>query len=255
VLTAQPNEHEPALRKLKHISSVGLWRIPFEAVQYAYVLPQLAQEKPEIMQELNERTAIMTAEQMIYLGATQTVDRSLQAGQEQRQRTPRNVTLLQGRDYVLRGRFEDWDARPGARSVFLSFRPSEQEIDLYESSVKFINSRFADDPVMQKRWKDNDQQRAADMAHFGRTMRLSKSHATYWLGLTYFETEQYDNAIQWLEPLALGTADTGPWQAGARYLTARSYEALGKNDKAREFYFADDSPQAAGNKLRAVWLK
>jgi hypothetical protein len=255
VLAARPSELEPALRKLKHISSVGLWRIPFEAVQYAQMLPQIAQEKPELMQELNERMAIMTAEQMIYLGASQTVDRSLQAGQEQRQKTPRNVTLSQGRDYVLRGRFEDWESRPGARSVFLSFRPSEQLIDMHESSVKFINERFAEDPVMQKRWKDNDQQRAADMMHIGRTMRLSKSHATYWLGLTYFETNQYQNTIEWLEPLALGAADTGPWQAGARYLTARSYEALGKNDKAREFYLADDSPQAAGNKLRASWLK
>ena len=34
-----------------------------------------------------------------------------------RQRTPRNVTLNQGRDYSLRGRFEDLDTRPGARSV------------------------------------------------------------------------------------------------------------------------------------------
>lgn len=253
VLAARPSELEPVLRKLKHISTVGLWRVPFEAIQYAAAVPEIASKDPTVMQRLMEREGMLNGEKMIYLGTTQTVDRSQAEGQQIRQRTPRNVTLNQGRDYSLRGRFEDLDTRPGARSVYLSFRPSEQEIDLHEN-IKFIEATYGQDLPYRERWKDKPEVRAADMAHIVHLMRGSKSHATYWLGQTYFETGEYENAIQWLEPLARGTAEAGPWEAGARYLTARSYEALGKIDKAKELYLADDSPQAAGNKLRAGWL-
>jgi hypothetical protein len=254
VLVARPSDIEPALRKLKHISTVGLWRVPFEALQYAQALPEIAAKDPIVMQRLMEREGMLNGEKMIYLGTTQTVDRSQAEGQQIRQRTPRNVTLIQGRDYTLRGRFEDLDTRPGARSVYLSFRPSEQDIALHEFNINFMNANYGNDQPYRERWKDKPEVRAADMAHIARMMRLSKSHATYWLGLTYFETGEYENAIQWLEPLARGTSEPGPWQAGARYLTARSYEALGKTDQAKELYLADDSPQAAGNKLRAAWL-
>ena len=45
-----------------------------------------------------------------------------------------------------------------------------------------------------------------------------------------------------------------PWKPSARYNLARSYEQLGEFDKAIEVYRDDDSPQRAGNLLRARWL-
>jgi tetratricopeptide (TPR) repeat protein len=251
VLSQQPSEWEKKFRRVKHISSVGLWRVPFESILYAIALPEVISKDPKLQEKFGLREVLLTNEQMIYLGASQTVDRSLVEGQQQKQRQPRKVTLNQGRDYTLRGRFEDLDTLPGARSVFLSFRPSKQDIDLVESSPKHLREMLGEDA---KRLGETAAQRALQMARLGQAMRLSKNSSTYWLGLTYFETGDYNNAIQWLEPIARGTSGESEWQAGARYLTARGYEALGKVDQARELYLADDSPQAAGNKLRAEWL-
>ncbi len=251
VLAHRPSDWEPKFRRVKHISSVSLWRVPFESVLYAMAVPNIAKSDPKFYEKLASRDLILNAEQMIYLGASQTVDRSLVEGQQQKQRTPRKVTLNQGRDYSLRGRFEDLDAVPGARSVYLSFRPSAQEIELYESSPNFLKSVSGPNAGLS----ENPAERAVQMARMAQMMRLSKSNATYWLGLTYFETGEYDNTIEWLEPIARGSTGVNEWQAGARYLTARGYEALGKFDQAREFYLTDDSPQAVGNKLRAEWLK
>lgn len=250
VLTVQPSDAAKKFR-LKHISSVGLWRVPFEAVLYRIAMPEVMKQKPELAEKWQFRELLLTNDQMIFLGNSQTIDRSLVEGQQQRQRQPRKVTLNQGRDYTLRGRFKDPDQAPGARSVFLSFRPTDQEIELSESSVNFLRESL---PEEQYEFLSKDPKlRARYMAEMGKSMRYSKSIATYWLGLTYFETGDYDQAIQWLEPVARG--EKSDWQAGARYLTARSYEALGKNEQAIAWYNADDSPQAAGNKLRASWLQ
>ena len=252
ILSVQPSDAEKKFRRVKHISSVGLWRVPYEAILYAIALPEAMQRDPALEEKWAFRQHIHTTEHMIYLGASQTVDRSLVEGQQQRQRQPRNVTLNQGRDYTLRGRFEDLDALPGARSVYLSFRPSEQEIDLYESSPNFIREGLTEEQI--KMLGETAEQRAKQMARMGQLIRRSKNSATYWLGLTYFETGDYDNAIQWLEPIANGKAGESEWQGGARYLTARGYEALGKTEPAAAWYRADTSPQATGNKLRAEWL-
>ncbi|WP_254508512.1 CDC27 family protein [Anatilimnocola floriformis] len=253
VLTAQPNEWDKKFRRVKHISSVGLWRVPYEAILYAIAIPEASKLDPKISEKWRFREAMMTNEQMIYLGDSQTVDRSLVEGQQQRQRQPRNVTLNQGRDYLLRGRFEDLETAPGARSVYLSFRPSAQKIKLYESSPDFLREMLSEQEY--KFLGENPEQRARYMDEIGKAMRYSKNTATFWLGLSYFETGKFENAIQWLEPIARGESGESEWQAGARYVTARSYEALGKNDIAARWYLADDSPQAAGNKLRAEWLK
>ncbi len=252
VLSQQPSDWEKKFRRVKHISSVGLWRVPFESILYALALPEVISKDSKLQEKFGLRDVLLTNEQMVYLGASQTVDRSLVEGQQQKQRQPRKVTLNQGRDYTLRGRFEDLDSLPGARSVFLSFRPSKQDIDLVESSPKLLREMLGEDA---KRLGETAAQRAQQMARLGQAMRLSKNSSTYWLGLTYFETGNYDNAIQWLEPIARGTTGESEWQAGARYLTARSYEALGKKEQARELYLADDSPQSTGNKLRAEWLR
>lgn len=259
VITHQPGEWEPKFRRVKHISSVGLWRVPFESILYAMAIPEMMSKDSELENKWRLRELLLTNERMIYLGDSQTVDRSLVEGQQQRQRQPRKVTLNQGRDYTLRGRFEDLDTLPGARSVFLSFRPPEQEIELSESSPNYIRGTMPEE--FYEALSKDPALRARYMAETGKAMRYSKNSATFWLGLTYFETGEkegerdYKNAIEWLEPIARAPAGANEWQAAARYITARSYEALGKLDKARELYLADDSPQATGNKIRAQWLQ
>jgi TolA-binding protein len=88
------------------------------------------------------------------------------------------------------------------------------------------------------------------------TMMLrAKQHASYWMGLVHYEGGKYEAAIEWLDERTIKSPLPSPWLAGARYNLARSYEALGQNDKAIALLRADDSPQRHGNLLRAARLE
>jgi TolA-binding protein len=85
--------------------------------------------------------------------------------------------------------------------------------------------------------------------------REGKFNATYWLGLTYYEVGKYDTAIEWLGQRTVQVSPPSPWTPGARYNLARCYEQLGNYPLARQWLESDkDSPQRAGNLLRARWL-
>jgi tetratricopeptide (TPR) repeat protein len=167
------------------------------------------------------------------------------------------VNLMQGRDYLLRSRWDNDDTRLGARAVFLSSRRSDNEIDAIENDRRYRRTMIEGDlrlPTEPGQREQAIEYYESQILQTVPRIRRAKDDATYWLGTTYFEEGNYANAIEWLEPIVKDTASSSLWQAGARYLVARSYEAQGKLDKARELYLADDSPQAAGNKLRAAWL-
>jgi tetratricopeptide (TPR) repeat protein len=84
--------------------------------------------------------------------------------------------------------------------------------------------------------------------------RRSKQHATYWLGLSYYEDGKFDVAREWLEQRTLEAKPRSPWSGGARYNLGRTHEQLGEIAEAQELYRADESPQRHGNLLRAQWL-
>lgn len=87
-------------------------------------------------------------------------------------------------------------------------------------------------------------------------MREAKQNASFWLGLIFFEQEDYPNAIDFLANRTLGVERETPWAASARYNLARAYEASGEPAKASELYESDKtSPQSHGNQLRGKWLK
>jgi tetratricopeptide (TPR) repeat protein len=97
-------------------------------------------------------------------------------------------------------------------------------------------------------------QRQKDLENLMAVVRTSKHHATYWIALTHFETGNYAVAVEWLRERVLAGAPDSPWHDGARYNLARSYEALGDWDKARQVYLLDESPQRHGNVLRATTI-
>ena len=79
-------------------------------------------------------------------------------------------------------------------------------------------------------------------------MREAKQAASYWLGLIFFEQQDYPNAIDFLANRTLGTETRTPWADAARYNLARTYEAAGDTAKAIELYQSDTtSPQSHGN--------
>jgi len=87
-------------------------------------------------------------------------------------------------------------------------------------------------------------------------MRRAKQNASYWLGLVHFEQQNYPEAVDFFSNRTLKATPGGPWSSGARYNLARSYEAMGQNDKAIVLLESDkESPQSHGNQLRARRLK
>ena len=87
-----------------------------------------------------------------------------------------------------------------------------------------------------------------------RIYEIAKLDAAYWVGLLLYDDGKYDAAEDWLRRRELQTGG-GPWTDGARYNLARTYEAQDKLDDAITLYRKDDSPQRAGNLLRARMLE
>lgn len=86
-------------------------------------------------------------------------------------------------------------------------------------------------------------------------MTAAKADASYWLGLLSYDLGKFEVAVDWLRTRTLEAFPNGFWTLGARYNLARTYEQLGKTDKAIELLEADQSPQRHGNLLRARQLK
>ena len=85
--------------------------------------------------------------------------------------------------------------------------------------------------------------------------RTAKEDASYWLGLLCYDMEKTDSALFWLEDRTLSVSPQGPWASGASYNLARTYEALGKWEKAIELLESGQSPMRHGNLLRARRLR
>ncbi len=83
---------------------------------------------------------------------------------------------------------------------------------------------------------------------------LSKSNASYWLGLLSYDLGNYRVAKDWLENRTLKARPNGPWTPGGQYNLARTYEAMGELRKAIELLEQDTSPQRLGNLVRARLL-
>ena len=93
--------------------------------------------------------------------------------------------------------------------------------------------------------------RARQIKDWAANAKMSKNHATYFMGLCHFDDGNFNAAEEWFKFRVLQDSQDSPWLAGARYNLARCYEAQGKWSEARELYLADESPQKIGNFLRA----
>lgn len=233
-LACQPSQLEPELRKCRGVALVSLWRVPFEAAQFGLGRMRLAAQNPEYARQFQ-------LEMMVFDPAYQ---------------------LLQGRNLHIQGRYSSSDDEQGARTQYLSARPADREIDALESS-EFVRAAMG---LQQTLPADETQQRAA-IDQMTTIARTRKHHATYWLGLTYYDAaaqeqrpqdrrRSYETAIEWLGERTVPVFPPSPWIAGARYNLARTYEQLGDHEAAIRWLKADtDSPQRRGNLLRAKMIE
>ena len=211
------------LRDSPEVKDVRLWHVPLEAILYQYGKPAALAKSRELAEQFDR------ADVMFYMPGP---------------------PLLLARNLHLQGQFDNVDQLYGARKLYIESRLSD-----IQRSLLYTSDTFRKSMGFTQELPENEEQKKAILETLvGRMLRV-KEHATYWLGLTYYETGKFETAIEWLDERVIRAPIPGPWMAGARYNLARSYEALGQTDKAIALLQSDDSPQQHGNKLRAQWLK
>jgi tetratricopeptide (TPR) repeat protein len=221
ILSVNASELADRLGQRPGISTVQLWRTPFEACVYRTAMILRAREDFEITRKLMFEEWI----------------------------TGNQHPLVQGRVQYFRGNFEKTDDNPGAKSYFVNAIIPDSVIREIETSPK----------VQQElgivRNRENDQQWQIALQLHKATITSIKQTATYWLGITHYETGRYDTAEGWLKKRTLESAGDNPWKTGARYNLSRNYEAMGDLEQARKLLLLDESPQKHGNLLRARYLR
>jgi tetratricopeptide (TPR) repeat protein len=149
----------------------------------------------------------------------------------------------------FQGSFEEQGEKAGAKTFYLQCRiPNATLFDL-EGSLE-AQQRMG----MTRGEREGEAMWKARLltAQFFQTQ--AKQHASYWLGLVQYEEGDFAAAASWFKERTLELYPDGNWTPGARYNLARTYEALGDTQRARELYLEDDSPQQHGNLIRAKQL-
>jgi tetratricopeptide (TPR) repeat protein len=219
-LATQPSEVEPKLRRA-NVSGVGLWNVSFDAVLYRIGHQQKAMSDQQGLAELRKQAFLFSPMR----------------------------PLIKGRNLHLQGRYENDDQRLGARSLYLQCRQPNSQIEKLVTSDVYRKAIGLEANLPQDR-----AQKEAAVKTISEIAYEEKFYATYWLGLTYFESGKYDAAIDWLMR-TVEVAPPSPWTPGARHNLGRCYEQMGRTELARQWFQSDaDSPQRYGNLLRAKWL-
>jgi hypothetical protein len=80
--------------------------------------------------------------------------------------------------------------------------------------------------------------------------RRSKFDIAVFLAMVSLDNGKPETTIDWLSNRLIKIPGTERWHAHAHYLLGRSYEAIGKSVNANDEYKYENSPQAAGNRIR-----
>ncbi len=229
VLSSTPSSLKKELATIQGITNVRLWTIPYDAYLQRQQMLAKGQMAPYLVQ-LNRELAIVG-------GPT---------------------SLANGRRQHFRGQYASTDDEPGAKAYYMNSRPSDSVID-----QRISDDRLAETLGMNPEQMPEDPQVIRSLVDAHRLgMRTHKRYATYWLGLISFEQGKYETAVNFFKKRLLDRDTDAEWTQGARYNLARTYEQMGyssgnssKFSDARRYYIEDaNSPQAAGNRIRAARL-
>jgi tetratricopeptide (TPR) repeat protein len=226
VLTTSPSRIVMALGDNDRIQHVGIWTMPYEG----FIVRNRLQQN-------QQGFARLALEHSLFDG--------------------RQTPLFRARLLHLRGQYEDREDRPGARSLYLDCRPTEQQI----RAVADIPLRTAEGEPAAAATAEQKELHRRRLEAVQVMMSRTKENATYWLGLMALDRGQYDVSIDFLERLLKISPNT-PWQPGARYNLARAFEARGRAsgqtadlNRAHEIYSSQTlTPTAAACQLRAKRL-
>jgi len=221
VLTCRATDEEIEVRKCKHISGVSLWRISLEAVLFQ-MIQELMRQQNKALQAAHLRDTYMFF-------------------------PPQG--LAEARHLQFEGHFYEQkeEGKPGACQVYDRLRMPNSAIESLETSSEARQLLGMKEEQLNKDPKLRAQQ-IKDLAGIAQT---TKNHATYWISLCHFDAGDFPTAEEWLRDRTIQGTPDSPWLPAASYNLARCYEAQGRWEEARELYQADESPQRAGNLLRA----
>jgi len=203
------------------ITGIELWQTPFQTWVYRNARQRRGREDPEVRQQL-------VFDEMIF---------------------DSTHPLVHGRIQYFRGNFEKTADKEGAKGYYVEARVP----DVFIKKIATSPEVQAGLGVFRTRENDLEWQYRLQMT---KVLVIGVKHtATYWLGITHYDTGRFETAIDWLKQRTLETPDENQWKPGARYNLSRTYEALGDLEAARKTLLLDDSPQRHGNLLRARYLR
>lgn len=221
-LVAEPTRIAYALREVPGIRETRVWSIPLEA--------ELFQAAWADLRRRDSRAAAMYEQRMILFASLS--------------------PLRLARQLYFRRQFERDDEKPGAVMKLMEARVPEREIDAIPTSDA-IRAKLG----LQRMRTESEEAYGNRLRVMQRLIRDGKDNASYWLGLTHLENQDYSNAVNWFQRRTLDSAPDSIWTDGARYNLARALESQGKYVAARDQYLLDRSPQRHGNLLRARYLR
>ena len=228
ILTVDASGMSERLKKMKGVSAVTMWAAPFETIMFQQAVAAVAQSGRQRPSYFNEFAQRHFPRLKVF-----------------RMHGP----LVQGRHLHLCGSFESRGDVQGAIEYYLNCRTPQAAIKQMEDA-----RRAERDLGLVRDKRQNDYEWEQRLKEGRRAAIEAKQHSSYWIGLVHFESGSFDAAASWFQERSLDLYPDGPWTAGARYNLARSYEALGEFEKARNLYLEDDSPQQHGNLIRAKLL-
>lgn len=161
------------------------------------------------------------------------------------------ATLQTGRHLAVLGRFEPPErfGRPGAKEVFQELRYTDEFITSLDTNEQRRQAFGLDvDGRMDLDTRKRYTQVLKDQ------LRMVRAVSALWMALAHFEMGDPGSAKQWLEQVA--EYDTREvWTLSTRYNLARANESLLRYDEAIRGLRGGESPQEAGDALRARLLQ
>ena len=222
VLSFQPTPLEQQVRQTQGLN-VGLWTIPLDTLEHRRRVAASLRSSPAAARRYFR------------------TEGPYQGGHP----------MAQARRQHLRAVFEsdESEMQTGAKTLYLRARMPAQMID-----------RLADDEQLQEDlglYRQPEEDPAIWKARVAQIQVLHEAariDAAFFLALAHYATQDYGDAVTWLER-ARSVDTEGIWEPAIQYNLGRAYEAMGNLDKAIKLYQAGFSAQQHGNLLRARLLE
>ncbi len=216
-LSSDADAIEARLTKLDPTLSVRLWNVPWLAHAY----------NQSVRERLNEQSAFSLS--YVDKFGVFIMD------------TP----ISRARNLHFKGQFENTVEVPGALRAYMDVRVDEKTLKDMQYDREIQKSLgVVKNP---NETADSFQFRIAQAQDF---YRRSKFDVAIFLAMLSWDMGKMDTSKDWLSKRLLQIKGTDRWHAQAHYLMGRAYEQQGNNAAAIAEYEFDNSPQAAGNRIR-----